>query len=129
MTHPYSPRALSLVAAIALGGGGPLLLPAAAWAQEESAARHYDIPAGPLGTALGEFAAQAGILLSADANLTENKRSPGLRGRYTVREGLTRLLEDSGLTARFVEENTVALAPAAPTQLAPLTVIGATENA
>ncbi|HVY06769.1 MAG TPA: TonB-dependent receptor [Burkholderiales bacterium] len=72
---------------------------AASSAMAQSTARNYDIPAGALSSALVRFAAEAGILLSADAKLTEGKTSARLNGRYDVKEGLEKLLEGSGLEA------------------------------
>lgn len=61
--------------------------------------RGYAIPAGNLDQVLNRFASEAGILLSADAQLTAGKRSPGLNGNYGVGEGLARLLAGTGLQA------------------------------
>ncbi len=69
-------------------------------AQELAAApaeREYAIPAGPLSTALSRFAAEAGVLLSVDAELTRGKSSPGLQGRHSVGEGFRELLKGTGL--------------------------------
>ena len=72
--------------------------PAMAQAPAE-AARDYAIGAGPLGTVLSQFAGQAGILLSTDASLTAGVSSPGVRGRFTVNDGLSAALAGSGLQA------------------------------
>lgn len=80
--------------------GGPLLLTAPmtqAMASEQT--RSYAIPAGNLDQALNRFASEAGILLSADGQLTAGKHSPGLNGSYAVDEGLARLLAGTGLRA------------------------------
>lgn len=61
--------------------------------------QNFNIPAGPLGRALSEFAASASLLLSFDSSLTEGKTTPGLEGNYTVTEGFQKLLENSGLEA------------------------------
>lgn len=75
-----------------------LALPAtSAGASEQS--RNYAIPAGGLDQALNRFASEAGILLSADAQLTAGKRSAGLNGSYSVEDGLTQLLAGTGLQA------------------------------
>lgn len=62
-------------------------------------ARHYDIPAGALSTVASRFAGEARLLLSADARLTENRDSAGVRGTYTVTEAWERLLAGTGLRA------------------------------
>jgi iron complex outermembrane receptor protein len=59
----------------------------------------YDIPAGPLDRVLNNFARRAGVLLSFDPALTQERQTAGLSGRYTVAEGFTILLAGSGLQA------------------------------
>ena len=70
-------------------------------AQQSSAAdiRAYDIPSGPLTAALNRFADEAGIFLAGNAQLTEGKRTAGLKGRFDVREGLQQLLNGTDLEA------------------------------
>ena len=68
----------------------------------------YDIPAGPLNQVLSRFAAEAGLMLSADARLTRGLDSPGLTGEYSIEQALQQLLADSGLKYHF-EANTVTL--------------------
>lgn len=102
---PTTPRSrLSLAVRHTLFAGllcsSPLLLalPAtSAGASEQS--RSYAIPAGGLDQALNRFASEAGILLSADAQLTAGKRSAGLNGSYDIDEGLAQLLAGTGLRA------------------------------
>ncbi|WP_047537964.1 TonB-dependent receptor domain-containing protein [Methylotenera versatilis] len=57
----------------------------------------FNIPAGDLTKALSEYSATAGVLLSFDSELTHNKTTQGLKGQYTVKDGFTTLLKDSGL--------------------------------
>lgn len=54
-------------------------------------------PAGSLGTSLGAFASQSGLLLSFDPALTRGRTAPALKGRYSVLEGLQRVLSNTGL--------------------------------
>ncbi len=73
---------------------------AQATAQAPAQAMHdFDIPAGPLSTALTRAAAQSGVPLTADAALTAGKTAPALKGRMTLREALAQLLAGSGLAA------------------------------
>lgn len=60
-------------------------------------AQSFNIPAGDLTKALSEYSATAGVLLSFDSDLTHNKNTQGLKGQYTVKDGFTTLLKDSGL--------------------------------
>ena len=69
----------------------------------------YNIPAGPLETRLNRFAEESGLLLTAPGTLTRSRRSNGLKGSYTVNEGLKSLLLGSGLRHRFVDGRTAVL--------------------
>lgn len=89
----------------------PPALPFAYGAEQEKVSeyRDYDIPAGALSSVLSRFASEAGLLLSADGALTSGLGSAGLKGRYSAREALTRLLSGSGLSFRFVDSDTITL--------------------
>ncbi len=89
----------ALFAGLLAAGPLPFLPVAQAQPAASEQARAYFIPAGNLDQALNRFASEAGILLSADAQLTAGKRSPGLDGSYSVDEGLARLLAGTGLRA------------------------------
>lgn len=91
-------RALALAIGCALAGltTTALLSPGAALAAEPAASQAYAIPAGRLSDVLARFAATAGVQLVFDPQMLAGLNSPGLQGRYTVREGFTRLLAGSG---------------------------------
>ncbi|MBK1687571.1 TonB-dependent siderophore receptor [Rubrivivax gelatinosus] len=95
--RPRRPLAsLALAAALACALPlAPTLLPAA-----QAASADYDIPAGPLETALNRFGREAGILLSFPSELVAGRQSPGLRGRHEVGAALELLLRGTGLQAR-----------------------------
>ncbi|POA57429.1 MULTISPECIES: TonB-dependent siderophore receptor [unclassified Pseudomonas] len=59
----------------------------------------YDIAPGNLDQVLGAFGQQSGTMIAVDSNLTQSLRSPGLKGRFAVSEGLQRLLAPLGLVA------------------------------
>lgn len=59
----------------------------------------FNIPAGSLSKVLSQFAAESGVLLSADATLAEGKSSKGLQGKYSIEDGFAALLAGSGLEA------------------------------
>jgi iron complex outermembrane receptor protein len=63
----------------------------------------YDIPAGPIAAALTAFAETNGLHLVYDARATRRLMSPGLSGRYSMREGLDALLRGTGLAYRFAD--------------------------
>ncbi len=102
----------------------------AAWAQSASqqSVRGYDIPAGPLSSALSRFAGEAGVMLSVDARLIEGRQSGGLQGQYGVEEGFETLLQGSGLQAVRDQRGTYSLAPrqeqAGTVELKPMVVEG-----
>ncbi|SAI67682.1 ferric-siderophore receptor [Bordetella ansorpii] len=122
ITGPRATR-LAVAAALALSAAG---YASGAVAQQASAAqqaqaRSYAIAAGPLSDALSAFAGQAGITLSFRPEQTDGRASPGLRGSFTVEEGLAQLLQGSGLRAvphtdngYVLQGNVPATAPAVP---------------
>lgn len=59
----------------------------------------YSIPAGNLDDVLNQFARQAGITLSSTPQMTGERQSPGLRGRYAIDQALRQLLNGTGLEA------------------------------
>ncbi|WP_428991229.1 TonB-dependent siderophore receptor [Methylocapsa aurea] len=61
----------------------------------------YSISPGSLGSALNRFADKSGLHLLYDARVTRRISSPGLRGSYSVKEGLDRLLSGTNLSYRF----------------------------
>ncbi|WP_228462451.1 STN domain-containing protein [Alloalcanivorax profundimaris] len=95
----------------------------------QTQARDYAIEAGPLSTVLPRFAGEAGLLLSADGELTRGKQSPGLRGRYTVPAGLEQLLEGTGLRYRLTDDGGLTLEPVGEGHtLAPVAVTGTAQS-
>jgi outer membrane receptor for ferric coprogen and ferric-rhodotorulic acid len=100
--HPVRTKtALAVQSALLIGiFAGVITLPeSSAYAQTASrtAQQQYNIGAGSLGGVLNNFASAAGIELSVDAALTQNKVSQGLRGSYTVAEGFAALLQGQDL--------------------------------
>jgi iron complex outermembrane receptor protein len=85
------------VLAMPLAALQPALIGQAHAAEAEQSLRSYAIAAGPLSSALSQFAGEAEILLAVDGQLTAGKQSPGLQGQYSVDEGLAKLLQGSGL--------------------------------
>ncbi|WP_326537995.1 TonB-dependent receptor [Pseudorhodoferax sp.] len=69
-------------------------------AQDAAPASTHAVPAGPLGDALTQFAASAGVSVQLDATLVAGRRTQGLDGRFGVREGFARLLAGTGLEAQ-----------------------------
>lgn len=92
----YAARQALLTMALATSAGW---LPTAQ-AQDTAPISVHTVPAGPLGEALSSFAASAGVSVQLDAALVTGRRTPGLEGRYGVRDGFARLLAGSGLEAQ-----------------------------
>lgn len=92
---PLLARTMAAVAAIAL--------PAPAIAQPAPATneRRYDIPAGPVARALAEFATVSGVNIIYQQSLAGERHSTRLTGMFSAPTALRRLLEGTGLSARF----------------------------
>ena len=69
----------------------------------------YDIAPGPLGPALAEFAARAGVNLHMDRNATRGKSTPGLASTFSVQEGFDHLLAGSGFRVRRAADGSYIL--------------------
>ncbi|TDX65967.1 iron complex outermembrane receptor protein [Methylosinus sp. sav-2] len=66
--------------------------------------RDYSISPGSLGSALNSFADKSGLHILYDAHVTRRMSSPGLRGSFSVKDGLDRLLEGTRLSYRFSDD-------------------------
>jgi len=94
-------RAISL--AVALTATSPIVAFAQTQTNKsieaEQQTREFNIPAGALSQALSQFAAAADVALSFDAAQFNGLQSPGLKGRYTIGQGFSILLSNSGYQA------------------------------
>ncbi|OBV38352.1 TonB-dependent siderophore receptor [Janthinobacterium psychrotolerans] len=106
-----------------------------ALAQSQPASASYAIAAGPLSTALNDFAVAANISLSTDPAQTRGLRSPGVRGLYSVAQGFALLLAGSGLEAVQLANGgyvlrQAAIAPQAGAEktMAPVTISASQER-
>lgn len=111
---------------------GSLLLAAACCttlAQDDAVAQQgasdaviaFDIPALPLDTALDRYFRVTGVQLLYDAALADGRRSSPVRGNYTPRAALRRLLAGTGLIPRYSRPNAaILMLPAASPQAAPI---------
>jgi outer membrane receptor protein involved in Fe transport len=103
---------------------------AATVAHAEEAALDFNIQHQPVSQVLDALAKQTGLqFVYADRNL-KGIDSPGVTGRYALRESVARALAGTGLTYQFTAEKTVAIRPVAvaaklaaePEELNPVTV-------
>lgn len=101
--------------ALMLGAAMGLALPVTpAWAQQPPAQavhKTFNVPAGALEDALNTFARQAGITLSFDPALVQDKRAVALVGSYDLAEALRRLLSGSDLVGVIDGATAVVKAP------------------
>jgi len=95
MLTSYKPLTLAIHLIVASAAG----VACAATAQAQTAAvQTYDIPAGPLSSALNRFAQQAGVAIIFQSSNLEGLSTPGLHGTYNEQGGFEALLRGSGYT-------------------------------
>lgn len=77
--------------------------PASLQAQSPDTAdeRRYDIPERPVAQALAEFATVSGVNIIYRQSLAADRRSTALSGKFAAPAALRRLLQGTGLAARF----------------------------
>ena len=105
-----------LIALVAANPFGTALAATGAATLDATALHTYDVPAGPLGKALGLFAAQSGIALAFDPALTEGKSSLALTGQYTPRVAAETLIAGTGLELIRRPDGTYMLGKTAATE-------------
>ncbi|WNW13517.1 TonB-dependent Fe(3+) dicitrate receptor FecA [Pseudomonas sp. DTU_2021_1001937_2_SI_NGA_ILE_001] len=94
---PQSPLSRALRQALL---GASLSLCALSSALAAETAKTYHIAASELEAALSEFGRESGVLIAYGSHLTAGLHSQGLQGQYTAEQGLTALLQGTGLQAR-----------------------------
>lgn len=104
--YPVTPRhALAVAAHCALmamacaAGAAQAQTSNVAGTAQSEATQNYQIAPGALDEALAGFAVRAGISITMPPALVQGKTSPGLQGRYGLREGFAGLLAGTGLEA------------------------------
>lgn len=93
----------SALGALALAVAAPVA------AQAQSPAVQFRVPAGPLQTALPQFAAQSGEQILYSTDLVAGRQSPGVNGALRTDQALTALLQGTGLRARRSSANTLVV--------------------
>src|ERR1700722_9113485 len=99
-----SRRFVALVGCLALA-----LLGSHVYADTDTAVRHFDIQAQVAALALKEFARQADISLVFSSTVVAHRQTTGIRGDFTVIDGLRKLLDGSGLAFKQVSATTIAI--------------------
>src|SRR5687768_15536569 len=69
---------------------------------------HLNIPAQPLRDALAAFGRQTGLqVIYTATDVTDTLMAPAIVGAFTVQDGLTRMLSQSGLRYEYLDQRTV----------------------
>ncbi|SLJ90253.1 TonB-dependent receptor plug domain-containing protein [Novosphingobium mathurense] len=76
--------------------GAPIVCAAAACPAYAADEISFDVPSGPLNVALLSYASQARISIDTSDPALRSIRVGGLKGRFSLREGLRRLLKGTG---------------------------------
>lgn len=73
----------------------------------------FDIPAQPLAAALKLFSQRSNLSVMAQSSLLDQRTSTAVHGVFAPRDALPRLLDGTGLEARFPSAGAAAIVPAA----------------
>ncbi|KMT53363.1 TonB-dependent siderophore receptor [Pseudomonas fildesensis] len=107
MAHRFAARPLLALAISMACSTAPLYLQAAETTQAQ--AYRFDIPGQSLDGALAAFSAVTRIQVLVSGELTQGVVSPGVSGNLGQREALGQLLGGTGLSAAFINADTVTL--------------------
>jgi hypothetical protein len=88
-------------------------------AQSSDASFQFNIPSQPLETALGRYGDVTGREALYDTSVAGGRVSGDLRGKYTPNEALQKLLSGTGLSARFVADDSFVVLSAPLTNRLP----------
>lgn len=91
---------VTAMSALAFGSNAERAEAHAQMSQREIAeiVRRYDIPAGPISTALNSIADASGVRIVYDSRLTRSHRTGGLSGPHNLAEALSEVLSGTGLS-------------------------------
>lgn len=98
---------------------------ASAFVQAQQATYDFDIPAQPVGQVLDALAKQTGLQPFYAEGAVKGVKSPGVKGKLSLREALDKALAGTGLTYQFTGEKAVAIKAVSAdkaTELQPITV-------
>src|SRR5262245_9020685 len=90
-------------------------------ADAQAAIRRFtNIPAQELGSALNTFAKERKLSLVYISEEIESRKTAGAVGELTAEEALRRLLDGTGLTYRYLNDETVTIVPVPTKPAAPV---------
>lgn len=82
---------------------------ASAFAHGQEVTYDFNIPAQPAKQAIESLSRQSGLQPFFSDHAVQGAQSPGVKGKYSLREALDRALAGSGLTYQFTGERSVAI--------------------
>lgn len=85
-------------------------------ASAQTATQAFDIPRGPLASALNLLASQGSIHIGFENSAVAGLDTAGLSGRYSADQALSALLSGTGLSYRFTNARTVIVSHDTPPQ-------------
>jgi iron complex outermembrane receptor protein len=103
MRHLFMPVAAACLATVCI------------YAQAQEAAFDFNIPAQPLSQVINALSKQTGLQPFFTEDSVKGVQSPGVKGKYSLREALNKALVGTGLTYQFTAEKAVAI-KAAPVE-------------
>ena len=104
MTGSISSRMLASAICAAVLASSPVVVQAQGmWS--------FNLPSQSLADALRAVGGQASTNVFFEPRLVAAHQAPALDGRLTVAEALTRLLQGTGLTYRYLDDNTITIVP------------------
>ena len=95
-----------ILLAIAVMFAAPIPTPVQSAAAQSNSVVSFDVPSGRLGAALSTLSRQAKITVVANNRNLSSVQSPAVRGRFSTREALDRLLRSTPYFARQVNPRT-----------------------
>lgn len=116
MSHALSKRFSLTALSLAMA------LPVAAYAQEQAV--DFNIPAQPLGSALQAFGQQSDVQVLYSPDDVQGLRSSPLSGKLSPRQGLVKLLQNTGVNYSFQDNSvTISRSSNAALELAPTAIV------
>jgi TonB-dependent receptor len=79
------------------------------WAQPKQTLQDFNIDGGSADISLIEFAKQADLTILFPYEKVQSRRSNSLKGSFTVKQGMTSLLDGTGLVASFETDGVVTI--------------------
>jgi iron complex outermembrane receptor protein len=79
------------------------------WAQSNQAVQNFNINSSNADVSLIEFAKQADLTIIFPYEKVQSRRANALKGSFSIEQGMTSLLQDTGLVATFERDGVVTI--------------------